>query len=398
MTRERRQLQVLVVGAGIAGLTTAYWLRRAGHHVRVIERAARPRAEGFMIDFYGTGYTVAEEMGIIPALRTIHREIARWTLEDMSGVPLFSLPYADVRRRLFGDRHFNFLRSHLERLLLSLVRDEIDVRYGVSLDALRPCGDCIAATLTDESSVVCDLVVGAGGMHSPTRRLWIGNDILTERYLGFDAAAFSFEDPTLRASVGDHVRTISGPGRQVTVYPTDDERIGVFLVYEREHSLEDRSARAILEVVRAVFREFGGVVPELLAAAGDATDVYYDAITQVSVAHWSRGHVVLVGDACHCVSPLGGQGASLAMAGARSLAQELATARNDVRVALTAYERHMRPIVARAQDAGLRMARWIAPRNKARMMARDLVLRASVWPVASSLMRHALGVTEGVVS
>lgn len=77
MLRSKR-LNVLIVGAGIAGLTTAYWLRRAGHNVRVIDRAARRRREGFMIDFYGPGYTVAEEMGILPDLEHIHREIAQW--------------------------------------------------------------------------------------------------------------------------------------------------------------------------------------------------------------------------------------------------------------------------------------------------------------------------------
>ena len=125
MTRARPRLQVLVVGAGIAGLTTAYWLQHAGHHVRVIERAEWPRTEGFMIDFYGPGYAVAEEMGIIPALRQMHREVGEWSFDDMCGVPLFTLAYADVRRRLFGDRHFNFLRSQLERLLLSLVCDDV---------------------------------------------------------------------------------------------------------------------------------------------------------------------------------------------------------------------------------------------------------------------------------
>jgi 2-polyprenyl-6-methoxyphenol hydroxylase-like FAD-dependent oxidoreductase len=389
-----KRMSVLIVGAGVAGLTTAYWLRRAGHEVRVIERAAWPRREGFMIDFYGPGYAVAEEMGMISQLEKIHREIATWSFETMTGDPLFSVPYVEVRRRLFGGRHFNFLRSDLVHLLLSRVCDHVEVRCGVSLEMLRPCGPYVAASLTDGSSMVCDLVVGAGGVHSRTRRLWLGGGDSWERYLGLDAAAFSIDDAAIRSAVGDELRTLTGPGRQVTVYPAGGDRVGLFFVHERDRTLEDRSASGIANELRSVYDGFGGVVPALLSAIGRARDLYYDAVAQVILPQWSLGRVVLVGDACQCVSPLGGQGASLAMAGARSLVKELVAAEGEVGSALSSYERRMRPAVSRAQEAGRRMARWIAPRSKVKMLARDLALRASVWPIASSVMRHALGTAE----
>ena len=388
-------MRVLIVGGGIAGLTAAYWLRRSGHDVRVIERAAAPRADGFMIDFYGPGYAVAEEMGMLPDLARLHREIASWSFESAAGTRQFTLAYADVRRRMFAGRHFNFLHSDLERVLLASVSGDVEVRRGVSLAALRPIGDRMAVTLSDQATFLCDLVIGAGGVHSRTRGIWIDADVSCECYLGLDAAAFSVNDAPLRAIWGRELRILTGPGRQVTVYPISAKRVGVFLVHERESTLRDHSVARVAAELRSVYGDFGGAVPVLLDRIEQADDLYYDAMTQVTLPRWSAGRVVLVGDACQCVSPLGGQGASLAMAGARSLAREL-TATGELDSALASYERRMRPVVARAQEAGRRMARWVAPRSKLKRFARDVALRASSWPAASTFMRRALRTSERI--
>ena len=62
-------MKVLIVGAGIAGPTTAYWLQKAGHEVTIVERAPQLRSGGYLIDFWGAGFDVAEKMGIVPELR-----------------------------------------------------------------------------------------------------------------------------------------------------------------------------------------------------------------------------------------------------------------------------------------------------------------------------------------
>ena len=62
-------MRVLVVGAGIAGPTLAYWLLRAGHEVTLVEQAPKLRQGGYLVDFWGAGFDVAERMGIVPELR-----------------------------------------------------------------------------------------------------------------------------------------------------------------------------------------------------------------------------------------------------------------------------------------------------------------------------------------
>ncbi len=67
----------------------------------------------------------------------------------------------------------------------------------------------------------------------------------------------------------------------------------------------------------------GWVIPRLLEKCSEANGIYFDSVSQVVLPAWSKGRVVLIGDACHCVSLVAGQGASLAVAGAYVLYQEL---------------------------------------------------------------------------
>ena len=68
-------MKVLICGAGIAGLTLAWWLSRDGHHVLVVEKAPEPRAEGYMLDFFGSGWDVADRMGLLAKLEDIRVRI-----------------------------------------------------------------------------------------------------------------------------------------------------------------------------------------------------------------------------------------------------------------------------------------------------------------------------------
>ena len=118
--------------------------------------------------------------------------------------------------------------------------------------------------------------------------------------------------------------------------------------------------------------------------------LYFDTVSQVELPDWRSGRVTFAGDACQCVSLLAGQGASLAVAGAFILAEELDRS-GDVVQALARYEARLKPRVARMQAAGRRIAEWFVPASKARLVFRDLMLRGSSWPVVAPFLRRGLG-------
>ena len=381
-------MKVLIVGAGIAGLTLALSLRRAGHAVVVLEKAPRLRDEGYMIDFFGSGYDAAERLGLLPAIARVHYPVGRLAFLGADGHERFSLPYPALRKLLFGDRHFNFMRGDLEHVLFDSLPGLTPIRFGATVDKLRDEKGGVDVTLSDGSTQRFDLVVGADGKRSRVRELAFGPASDFVRPLGYRTLAF-IADANGLGDVADRFATLTTPGRQVAVYPIRQGRVATFFIHRTDDERRDFSRAAALEELTAIYRGLGWIVPALLERAPDAPSIYYDEVAQVVAPAWHRGRVVLVGDACQCVSLLAGQGASMAMAGSYVLAEELSEAES-VTTALARYQNRVRPSIEDKQAAGRNMARWFVPRGPVRLAVRDLFMRMSTWRPVARLVRRQL--------
>lgn len=374
-------------GAGIAGLSLAYGLARRGHRPVVLEQSPRPRGGGYMIDFFGPGYDTAERLGLLPDLERIHYPIERLAFVDEAGRERYHFRYRDARR-MFRDRHFNFLRGDLERVLFEKVRDLADVRFGTGVARYLSDGDRVHAHLTDGSAVECDLLVGAGGIHSHVRELTFGPEERFLRYLGYHAIAFFIDRALATPLPADGFATLTLPGRQVSVYPVPGGLATLFL-HRREKPIADRSRSAALSELRIVYDDLGWVVPELLERAAAVEELYFDDVAQVELPQWASGRVTLVGDACQCVSLVAGVGASLAMTGADVLAERLDSAVG-VPEALAGYIARMKPAAESHQAAGRRTATWFVPKDRFGVLVRDLIARAAFWPVTGPILQRWL--------
>lgn len=369
-------VDVLIVGGGITGLTTATAFGRSGWDVTIVERAPGPRDAGYMIDFFGPGYTAAEQMGLLPDIARIHRQIDRLVFLGEDGSPNYVLDYPTVRQRTFRGRHFNFMRGDLEAVLRAAATAVADVRYGVTVAALDQDEGSVSVTLSDDSSAAFDLVVGADGLHSQVRRMLWGPPARFKLDLGHATAAFLL-DRLPGGGNPDEFTTMYAAGRMAAVYPTADGRAAAFFVHRTTDAAGDvtRGAHAVLP---EVYGDLGWVVPELLEAAS-SKDVYFDEVSQVRLDHWVDGRVALAGDAAWCVTLLAGQGASLGMAGGHSLAKAL-TEGADVHQALVRWEAEFRPIAESRQASGRTTAHWFVPTERWRMLVRDVTVRGSAWP------------------
>jgi 2-polyprenyl-6-methoxyphenol hydroxylase-like FAD-dependent oxidoreductase len=380
-------MHVLIIGAGIAGLTLAAELDRRGHEPLVVERSPTLRDAGYMIDFFGPGFDAAERMGLLPRLAEIHYPIARLAFLDARGNERFALPYPTMRHRLFRDRHFNFMRGELERVLFERVGDAVELRFGTTITALDTTSEPARASLDDGSSWEGDLVVGADGVHSATRRLLFGD--IPPRYLGYDTSAFIVHDDALRRRITDEFAMLTAADRQVAAYPIRGGAVATFLIERREVPLRARDPAIIRQHLMRTFGNLPWIVRELLESCDAGCEPFYDEVSQVVLSTWSRGRATLVGDACYAVSLLAGQGASLAMAGAWVLADELSRT-TDVSRALERYERRMQPLTRAKQEEGRRMARWFVPQGQWRRIIRDATLRLSLLPGLSALARRSV--------
>lgn len=381
-------MNVLISGAGIAGLTLSWWLLRHGHHLTVVEKSPSLRDEGYMIDFFGSGYDVSEQMGILSDLERIHYPISRLAFLNAEGCEKFSLDYADVRR-LFNGRHFNFMRGELERLLYGKIKDQIHLRFATTVESFQQEAEQVQVKFSDGTTDRFDLLVGADGVHSRIRKLAFGEEKLFSRFLGYYTAAFIMAEPPKSLGLADAFYTLTVPGRQAAVYPIRGGRLATFFVYKAQRPVNDFSFEMAIEKLRTAYGKLGWIIPELLDRC-DPSSFYFDEVSQIEMPGWNLGRVTLVGDACQCVSLLAGQGASMAMAGAYVLAKELARAGSDLPSALARYESRVKPGIEKKQEAGRKLARWFVPENRVQLAIRDSVMRLSTWPIASWMLKSSL--------
>ncbi|MER7212087.1 FAD-dependent oxidoreductase [Streptosporangium sp. NPDC000239] len=374
-------MRALICGAGIAGLTLAWHLERMGWQVEVVERAPALRDGGYMIDFYGPGYEVAERMGLAPRLLE-----ARY--------PVNELGYVDrVGRRtsrLVMPESFNRVVSLLRTDLVRAVHDGVraPVTYGTSVAGIGQDGEGVTVELTDGTRREVDLLVGADGAHSQVRKLAFGAESGFVRYLGHRVAAYVIDDEALSRKIGTRYQMLTVPGRMAGAYALRGDRLALlFLCREPDPTLPEDPAAWL----RHTYGDLGWILPEALSRCPDPAEIYCDQVTQIGMEHWSTGRVALLGDACQAVSLFAGHGASMAMAGAWVLADELATA-GAARVpdALAAYQRRVRPTIEEVQAFGRRFIQWMAPSSGLRIAARDWMLRLASLPGADRLFLNSL--------
>ena len=112
---------VLISGAGIAGPTLAFWLNAAGFKTTIVERAPGLRAGGYVLDFWGLGYDIAERMGLANELKHVGYIMREMRIVDARGERITGFG-TRVFRELTGGRFVTLARADLARLLFETIR------------------------------------------------------------------------------------------------------------------------------------------------------------------------------------------------------------------------------------------------------------------------------------
>jgi 2-polyprenyl-6-methoxyphenol hydroxylase-like FAD-dependent oxidoreductase len=230
--------------------------------------------------------------------------------------------------------------------------------------------------------MTADLLVGADGIHSDLRERLFGPEGDTLKYLGFQTAAYVFNSDRVKQVALDNYVMLSAVDRQVGFYTMHDGRQTVYFIWR---DAEAERAKDIKARIAQKFGDMGWVVPDAIAAAPAAAEIYYDVVAQIERESWHNGRAVLIGDAAYAVSLLAGQGASLAIGGAHVLARELES-HADVASALRAYEEIVRPSAEKKQAAGRRTADWFVPSSAFRLWLRATVFKLSSLPFVSRII------------
>jgi 2-polyprenyl-6-methoxyphenol hydroxylase-like FAD-dependent oxidoreductase len=387
-------MRIAINGAGIAGPALAYWLHRSGHEPTLIEKAPHFRTGGYVVDFWGLGYTVAEKMGILPDVLEAGYSFQELRLVDQHGHKTGGFP-TGVFRRLTNERFTSLPRGDLASAIYKSVENRIETQFGNTISGIEECRSGLRVTFQHGPARDFDLVIGADGLHSTVRRLVFGPESQFEKRLGyfvatFEAAGYRPRDELVYIA---HV----APGRQFARIAIRDDRTMFLFVFRADHLTrpEPSNLDETRAVLRATFGDMGWESAQILQAMDSANQIYFDRVSQIVMNTWSKGRVLLIGDAASAVSLLAGEGTGLAMTEAYVLAGELNRAQGDFHAAFQSYERQWRPFLETKQASAEKFAASFLPKSGLGIWFRNQVMRImNVPPIADWVIRRSMSIVD----
>src|SRR5262249_29229193 len=216
---------VLISGAGVAGPTAAYRLARYGFRPTVVERAAGLRSSGSPVDVRGPAVTVAERMGVMERLRQAATDVTAMSFVNRSGRQVGRINTRALQRAT-GSKEVELTRTDLAAILYEAGRNSAESRFDDTMTALSQDDDGVDVTFEKAPPRRFDLVIGADGLHSTTRRLAFGPDSEFVHHAGIYVATMPLNGPA------EHKRVVvmhNAPGRMVAIHPARGRAMAAFI-------------------------------------------------------------------------------------------------------------------------------------------------------------------------
>lgn len=394
------QLKVLISGAGIAGNSLAFWLSRLGHDVLVIERFPDLRATGLQVDLRGHGIDVIKRMGLESELQAKLAPEQGFEVVNSAGTRqgFFPANKSSSTSSRPGVQNFTsdyeIMRGDLCRLLYdAAVKVGARCEFSTSIDSFEDQADAVQVKFADGRTRRFDLIVGADGQSSSTRKKLFGSAVADAAYHPFkDTHMAYFTIPQPIQPGEDYIATMYiAPGRRgIMTRRHSPHEIQVYIGCSGAKSPRLEAARRAGDVEEQkaawgeMFKGAGWKSDEIMQAlvANESDNFYVEAPALVKLASWSRGRVALVGDAAWCPTATTGVGTTCGVVGAYVLASEIAKhcslgghpnvstdpKEDSLRRALQAYEAKFQPYMAQVQKdvsveddsfwAGLASSAW----------------------------------------
>lgn len=320
----------LIVGGGIAGLTTAIALKNIGIHAILAEASPEIRAVGAGLALAANAMQALRQIGVSDAVIPLGRELKAFTIYDQKGKPI-SKTNTDPANSRFGISNFTIHRAALHSALLAQV-DAGQVLTGKRSKDISEEGACYRVDFEDGSSITAKNVIVAEGIHSPIRKKLLPSSKI--RYAGYTCWRGVMDNAALQ--IEETSETWGAKGR-FGVTPLANGQVYWYACINSPRAnsaLKDWGKRELMEV----FKDFHAPIPQVLSATKPERIIWNDILDLEPIDRFAFGRVVLVGDAAHATTPNMGQGACMAIEDAAVLASCLSKY-EDVTEAFMAFEK-----------------------------------------------------------
>jgi 2-polyprenyl-6-methoxyphenol hydroxylase-like FAD-dependent oxidoreductase len=361
---------ILVSGASFAGLAAAWWLKKLGYAVTVVEIAKGVRRGGTPVNIRDGVIDVVRRMNLLERIASASLPPRPTTFLDAHGTPLpLSLSMAEAEL----EEEYEIERDVLLNMMFEEVEDDVEFLFDDCIASIHESADEVAVTFKSGKQRAFSLVLGCDGTHSAVRRMCFGEE---SSFLLFLECYFSLTivDKLLIEENTAQMLSVAGKTVMLNAYNGKTD-IAFCFVSEREIDYDRRNQAEQKRMIRERFAEERWRISELLDEMSDCDDFYFDKLCQIQMGTWSKGRVVLVGDAAYCPSPAAGMGGSVAILGAAALADALEKYPDDLQKAFQEYDESFRPtmeaIQAHAVEFGLEM---FMPRTEEAIQRRNVML------------------------
>ncbi|WP_017385025.1 MULTISPECIES: FAD-dependent urate hydroxylase HpxO [Acinetobacter] len=312
-------MEITIIGAGMAGLTTGIALKKFGHQVTIYEQAEQILPVGAAISLWSNGVKCLNYLGLTEQVEKLGGKMDNLAyIDGLTGdvMTQFSL-YPLIEE--VGQRPYPVSRAELQNMLMDEFGRE-DIHLAKKMISFVEEGERVKIQFADGSEIESDLLVGADGTHSITRAYVLGEQV-ERRYAGY-VNWNGLVDVSDDYAAADQWTTFVGEGKRVSLMPVANNRFYFFFDVPLAVGLEnDRSQYKAL--FKQYFKEWCEPVQKLI----DAVDVQKTNRVEIHdiepFANFYKGRVVIVGDAAHSTTPDIGQGGCQAMEDAIYLARSL---------------------------------------------------------------------------
>ncbi len=391
-TAQGERNRALVVGLGISGIATALRLRSIGWEPVIVEKAPARRRGGYFVGVFGAGQAAARRLGILDGIPDRSPAVSADFVITRSGDRRSGLGFGD-----FPGEPRVMLRGDVEQGAFAALPDDVEIRYSTTPIHIEQDASGVHVTLEQDGRTVTEhfgLVVGADGLRSTVRRLVFDPDDQSLHRLGYMIATFMLPHP-IGGMAANEGATLLEPGRSLLVLPFADHAPTALFSYRTDDVDAQFTGRPI-DRVRAAYgpQPYGRLLGEALDAFEAADEYLFDTVEQVRMSTWSKGRVVLVGDAAWCASLYSGMGVSAGLAGADLLGTMLQRHDDRVGPALRAWESHLRPHITSYQRTGLKQISLFTPANRRQLVLRRIFEIVDRVPVVGPTLRRVINTSE----